>query len=262
MKVCVLGSGSKGNTTYFEIGDAKFLIDCGLSYRQIINRLQQNDLTLDALDGILITHEHSDHIAGLNVTLPKTEALLYVTEETLESFYHKYTSNLSFEKVFDIKPHEAFFIKNVRIYPLSVSHDASDAVGYIMHYEDKKIVYVTDIGYLPQKDYELLSNADMYIFESNYDVHLLFTSNRPFYLKQRIDSVKGHMSNADSAYNLAQLVGDKTKHIILAHPSKECNTTELAMETIEEVFDEYGIDQTKITIEVATQDVPTKVYEL
>jgi phosphoribosyl 1,2-cyclic phosphodiesterase len=84
MKVCILGSGSKGNTTYFEIGDSKFLIDCGLSHRQITNRLKQNELSLDNLDGILVTHEHGDHIAGLNVTLPKTDALLYVTEETLE----------------------------------------------------------------------------------------------------------------------------------------------------------------------------------
>jgi len=262
MKVCILGSGSKGNTSYFEIGNAKFLIDCGLSHRQITNRLKQRDLSLDELDGILITHEHSDHIAGLNVTLPKIDGKLYVTEETHESFYHKYNSNIPISKVFYITPHEEFMVKDVRIFPLSVSHDASDAVGYVIYYNDQKIVYITDIGYLPQKDYELLSNANMYIFESNYDVHLLFTSNRPFYLKQRIDSVKGHMSNADTAYNLAQLVGNKTKHIILSHPSRECNTKELALDTITEVFDEYGIDQSQFTIEVASQDVPTKVYEL
>jgi phosphoribosyl 1,2-cyclic phosphodiesterase len=261
MKVCILGSGSKGNTTYVEIEQSKFLIDCGLSHRQITNRLKQNELSLDNLDGILITHEHGDHIAGLNVTLPKTDALLYVTEETLESFYHKYTSNLPPDKVHHILPHQEFDIKDVRVFPLSISHDASDAVGYVIYHKDKKLVYITDIGYLPQKDYELLSNADMYVFESNYDVHLLFTSNRPFYLKQRIDSVKGHMSNADTAYNLAQLVGNKTKHIVLAHPSRECNTVDLVLDTISEVFEEYGIDQTQFTIEVATQDVPTKIYE-
>ena len=81
-------------------------------------------------------------------------------------------------------------------------------------------------------------------------------------MKQRIDSVKGHMSNADTAYNLAQLVGNKTKHIILAHPSRECNTVDLALDTITEVFDEYGIDRSQFTIEVATQDVPTEVYEM
>jgi phosphoribosyl 1,2-cyclic phosphodiesterase len=99
------------------------------------------------------------------------------------------------------------------------------------------------------------------VFESNYDVTLLFTSSRPFYLKQRIDSVKGHMSNADTAYNLAQLVGPKTKHIILAHPSRECNTKELALETIHEVFDEYAIDKSDLLIQVATQDIPTQVIE-
>lgn len=261
MKVCTLGSGSKGNVTYFEIGNSKFLIDCGLSFRQITTRLHSQGLSLDGLDAILITHEHSDHIAGLNVTLPKTEASLFLTEETHESFYHKY-NNIPHDRIEYITPHQEFFIQDVKVYPLSVSHDASDAVGYVIHYQNKKIVYITDIGYLPQKDYELLSNADMYVFESNYDVHLLFTSSRPFYLKQRIDSVKGHMSNADTAYNLAQLVGDKTKHIVLAHPSRECNTKELALETIIEVFDEYGIDHSSISIEVATQDVPTVVYEI
>ena len=261
MKVCVLGSGSKGNTTYFEFGNTKFLIDCGLSHRQIVNRLKSKDLSLENLDAILITHEHGDHIAGLNVTLPKTEARLYLTEETHESFYHKY-NNIPHDRIEYILPHDEFTINDVRIYPLSVSHDASDAVGYVIYYQEKKIIYITDIGYLPQKDYELLSNADIFIFESNYDVHLLFTSSRPFYLKQRIDSVKGHMSNADTAYNLAQLVGNQTKHVILAHPSRECNTVELALSTITEVFDEYGIDQSQFTIEVATQDVPTEVYEM
>lgn len=261
MKVVVLGSGSKGNVTYIEHKDTKLLIDCGLSNRQINNRLSALDLSLDDLDGILITHEHGDHIAGLNVTLPKTNAKLYVTEETYDSFYYKYTQNINEENNVYITPHDEFEIKDLKIYPLSVSHDASDTVGYVIYYDDQKLVYITDIGYLPKKDYELLSDASLYVFESNYDVTLLFTSNRPFYLKQRIDGVKGHMSNPDSAYNLSQLVGQNTKHIILAHPSRECNTKEKALETITEVFDDYGINK-DITIEVATQDVPTKIYNI
>lgn len=262
MKITVLGSGSKGNVTYLQHNDTKILIDCGLSYRQITTRLATHDLSLDDLDGILVTHEHSDHVAGLNVTLKRVAASLYVTKETYESFYYKYAENIRDEVVKHITPYHEFTIKDLTIYPLSISHDASDAVGYIIKYDDKKIVYITDIGYLPRKDHELLMDADAYIFESNYDVTLLFTSNRPFYLKQRIDSVKGHMSNNDSAYNLAQLVGPSTKNIILAHPSRECNTKELALETIVGVFNEYGIDTSNMTIEVATQDIPTSIKEL
>ena len=146
MKVCVLGSGSKGNTTYFEVGNSKFLIDCGLSHRQTTNRLKQRELSLDDIDGILITHEHSDHIAGINVTLPKIDGLMYVTEETHESFYHKYNSNLPVSKVHYIEPHQEFTIKDVRIYPLSVSHDASDAVGYVIYHLGKKVVYITTLS--------------------------------------------------------------------------------------------------------------------
>jgi len=261
MRLNVLGSGSKGNVTYLEINGTKILIDCGLSFRQINNRLSSNSLDLEQLDGILITHEHSDHIAGLNVLLKKVDTKVYITEETFGSFYWKYSENINKEKLEFITPYKEFMINDVSILPISVSHDASDAVGYIIKSNDKKVVYITDVGYLPQKDHEILMNADAYVFESNYDVTLLFTSNRPFYLKQRIDSVKGHLSNTDSAYNLAQMVGPNTKHIILAHPSRECNTKELAMNTITEIFNEYGINQELLTIEVATQDVPTKVYE-
>lgn len=261
MKLTVLGSGSKGNVSYLESDNTKILIDCGLSFRQIQNRLASKELNLEDLQGVLVTHEHSDHIAGLNVLLKRVPANLYVTQETYDSFYYKYSENINDDLVKNITPHETFTIGDLEIYPLSISHDASDAVGYIIYVENKKIVYITDIGYLPKKDHEILMNADAYVFESNYDVTLLFTSNRPFYLKQRIDSVKGHMSNTDTAYNLAQLIGPKTKHIILAHPSRECNTKEKALETINEVFDEYGIDTSNFTIEVATQDVPTKVYE-
>ena len=261
MKFTVLGSGSKGNTTYLETDNAKILIDCGLSFRQANSRLMSLDLTFEGLKGVLVTHEHSDHVAGLNVLLKRVPTSLFVTPETYNSFYWKYSENIDDSRVEHITPFEEFFIEDVRIFPFSISHDASDAVGYVIYAEDKKIVYITDIGYLPKKDHELLMNADAYIFESNYDVTLLFTSNRPFYLKQRIDSVKGHMSNTDSAYNLAQLIGPKTKHIVLAHPSRECNTKEKALETMNEVFDEYGIDTSNFTLEVAQQDVPTKLYE-
>lgn len=262
MKITVLASGSGGNTTYLQTGNTKILIDCGISYRQITNRLHQRNLTSENLDGILITHEHGDHIKGLDVTLRRHETACYLTEKTHEGMFHKISDNIHPSKLRYITPYEEFTINELSILPISVSHDSSDAVGFIIQAEGKKIVYITDIGYLPKTDYDLLKNADMYIFESNYDVTMLFTSNRPFYLKQRIDSVKGHLSNNDSAYNLAQLVGNKTKHIILAHRSKECNTNETVLQTYKEVFKEYGLDTNNYTILVAAQDVPSELFEI
>ncbi|AIO18686.1 Putative metallo-hydrolase YycJ [Candidatus Izimaplasma bacterium HR1] len=262
MKITVLASGSGGNATFLEVNNTKILIDCGISFRQINQRLSQRDLTIENLDGILITHEHGDHIKGLDVSLRKLDTVCYLTKDTFEGMYYKVKDNLHPSKLKYITPYESFMINEVEILPISISHDSSDAVGYIIKYKEEKLVYITDIGYLPNRDHELLKNANMYVFESNYDITLLFTSNRPFYLKQRIDSVKGHMSNNDSAYNLAQLVGDKTKQIVLAHRSKECNTNEQALETYNEVFKEYGLNIKDYNIEVAHQDIPSETYEI
>lgn len=262
MKITVLASGSGGNTTYLESENTKILLDCGISYRQITQRLSTKELTIDNLDAVLITHEHGDHIKGLDVTLKRQQATCYLTEETHEGMYYKAKDNIDTSKLSFITPFEPFSINNIEVLPISISHDSSDAVGYILYAEGKKVVYITDIGYLPKRDHAVLKNADIYIFESNYDVTLLFTSQRPFYLKQRIDSVKGHMSNADSAYNLAQLVGDKTKKIILAHRSKECNTNEKVLETFNEVFKDYGLRIEDYNIQVAAQDTPTNIFEM
>jgi len=261
MKLTVLASGSGGNTTYLESGNTKILIDCGISHKQIQLRLSNQDLSLTDLDGVFITHEHTDHVKGLDVLLRKTETTCFITEETYKSLYFKVKDNLSENNVSFIIPEEKIILGDIEVLPISISHDASDAVGFIIYADNKKIVYITDIGYLPAKDIEILSNADLYVFESNYDITMLFTSERPFYLKQRIDSVKGHMSNNDSAYNMTKLVGENTKHIILAHPSRECNMPNIALSTYREIFEDYGLKISDYNIIVASQDVPTKIIE-
>lgn len=262
MKFSVIGSGSKGNVTYLETNKTKILIDCGLTFKQINVRLKAHDLNLENLDGVFITHEHTDHVAGLDVLLRRLDTVVYMTETTFDSLKYKIKENISESKVSFITPYEKQIINDVEILPFSISHDASDAVGYIIYAEGKKIVYITDTGYLPLKDFDMLENADAYVFESNYDVTMLFTSERPYYLKQRIDSVKGHLSNNDSAYNMAKLVGVNTKQIVLAHPSRECNTAKAAIDTYDEVFNDYGLKISDYDLVVATQDIPTKLFEI
>lgn len=262
MKVIVLASGSKGNVTYFESGNTKILIDCGLSFRQLQLRLKNNDLAIDSLDGVLVTHEHTDHVAGIDVLLKRIDTTCYLTENTYNSLHPKVSQNVKENQLSFITPYDSFMINDVEILPISISHDAEDAVGFVIYAEGKKLVYITDIGYLPVKDIEIFSNADIYVFESNYDITLLFTSERPFYLKQRIDSIKGHMSNNDSAYNMTKLIGENTKQIILAHPSRECNNKDIALKTYDEVFKDYGLKITDYNLVVATQDIPTKLFEI
>ena len=262
MKLCVLASGSGGNTTYFESGGTKILIDCGITYKQLLLRLSNQQLSIDNLDGVLITHEHTDHVKGIDVLLKRNDTTCYLTEITYDSLHFKVKENVKEKQLSFITPSESFTLKDIEVLPISISHDAQDAVGYIIYAEGKKVVYITDIGYLPVTDMEVLSNADLYVFESNYDITMLFTSNRPFYLKQTIDSVKGHMSNNDSAYNMTKLIGDKTKQIILAHPSRECNTKELAIKTYDMVFKDYNLNIIDYNVTVASQDIPTKVFEI
>ncbi|MCF7927253.1 MAG: MBL fold metallo-hydrolase [Candidatus Izimaplasma sp.] len=261
MKVIVLASGSKGNATYIETSDSNILIDCGISRRQLITRMAKNNLNFNSIDKILVTHEHNDHVSGLRVLLSKINPQIYMTKLSYNHLHFKTKDNINKDNIVFIKPYESFFIGSLLIYPFSVSHDSNDAIGFKITEQEKTIVYLTDSGYIPKKDFAFLKNADVYIFESNYDVTMLFKSKRPYYLKQRIDSVKGHMSNSDSAYNLTQLIGEKTKQIILAHPSRECNTPEKALDTHIEIYKEYEISADELEIIVASQDFPTKLIE-
>ncbi len=262
MNITVLASGSKGNATYLETAQTKLLIDAGISYRQLKLKLQENNIDLNTLDAVLISHEHTDHTKGLVNILKYTKATLYTTEKTYQHLNTKTTFNLEESPFIAINPDALVKLNDITIEPIRVSHDAVDTLGFIIHNTTKKLVHMTDVGYLPIEDYPKITNADMYVFEANYDVSLLFSSNRPYYLKRRIDSVKGHLSNADSAYHLTQIIGDKTKRIILAHPSEECNTEYHVLETFKDVFNSYDIAYDNYDIVVAKQYQPTKVYKL
>ena len=262
MKISVLASGSKGNATYVETKHSKFLIDCGISYRQIKEKLKDLNISLDTLDAVFITHEHSDHIKGLFTTLKQTKATLYASIKTYHYLKDKLLEhglNPLYEKV---EPNQSIVLKDLSITPLSVSHDALDTLGYVFNNGEKKLVHMTDIGFLPQEDYSLIKNANTYVFESNYDVSLLFSSNRPYYLKRRIDSVKGHLSNADSAYHLSRIIGQNTKRIILAHASEDCNTDEHIIATFQSVFASYDIDLTQYEVHIAKQYYATKLFDI
>ncbi len=262
MKITVLASGSKGNATYIETAQTKLLIDAGISHRQLRSKLLENNIHLTTLDAVFISHEHTDHTKGLVNILKQTQATLYTTEKTYVHLVSKTTYDLADAPFVPVHPDQPLRIHDLTIDAIRISHDAVDTLGFIVYNGHKKLVHMTDIGYLPVEDYPKIENAETYVFESNYDVSLLFSSNRPYYLKRRIDSIKGHLSNADSAYHLSRIIGHKTRRIILAHPSEECNTERHALETIKEVFTSYDIDPTNYEIIVAQQHRPTKVYEI
>lgn len=252
MKVKVLSSGSKGNTTYIETKECKILLDCGNSSKYIIEKLNELNVNPKDIDAIFITHVHSDHIKGLQVLLKRINPKVYMTKEMYP--YLDYVTN------YDFIEKDTIELKDITVEVIKTSHDTDSSVGYIVNNDDKSIVYVTDTGYINKKYYDILSNRDIYIFESNHDVEMLNNGSYPFELRQRILSDKGHLSNYDSAKYLSKFIGPKTKKIILAHLSEENNTENLALETLKERLVKEKISFDNIII--AKQNKETELITL
>jgi len=251
MKIYVLASGSKGNSTLIQTENSNTLIDVGMSNLSIEKKLISLNIDPDKIDNIFITHTHIDHIAGLKVFIKKHNPTTYLTQK----MYDELSKEIEFKNYVILDGD--LYINDLNVKYFKTSHDAPDSVGYVFQNEDKEFVYVTDTGYINTKYFDLLSNKDVYVFESNHDVEMLMNNpNYPYQTKQRILSDKGHLSNKDSSYYLSKLIGDKTKHIVLAHLSEQNNEGSLALETLKEKIGN------KIDIKIATQDEITELIEV
>ncbi len=252
MKVIVLSSGSKGNTTYIETQTTKILIDIGNTCKYITEKLSTIGVTLGEINAILITHTHTDHIKGLKTFTNNYSAPIYITE--------KMHPKIPYVKQYKYIESSLITIRDIKINIIKTSHDAEDSVGYIINNNDKSIVYITDTGYINKKYHPMLSNRDIYIMESNHDVEMLNNGPYPFPLRQRILSDKGHLSNHDSAKYIGDFIGPKTTNIVLAHLSHENNTPELAKETLLAKLQE--LNMTQIHIDIALQDQETEIIQV
>ena len=249
MRIRVLSSGSRGNTTYIESGDTKILVDIGNSCKYVVNKLKDLGINGEDIDAILITHTHSDHVKGLKVFLNKYNPLVYLTNGMVGDL--DYISN--YELIDDDKINIGCFDVDV----IKTSHDADGSVGYVISANNKSIVYITDTGYINKKYFEILSNRDLYVMESNHDIEMLNNGRYPFHLRQRILGDKGHLSNYDSSKYISSFIGDKTKCVILAHLSDDNNTCELAYNTLKERLDMNN--QVVGNIIIAKQEEETEI---
>ena len=254
LNVCVLASGSKGNSSYIASNNTKILIDVGMTCSYIVNKLKSINVMPEEIDAILITHTHSDHIAGLKVFLKKYKTTVFLTKKMYEDIKDKI--NISSFVIIE----DDFEVNDLHITLIKTSHDANDSLGYVVENNGKTAVYLTDTGYINQKNYNKLKNKNVYIMESNHDVEMLMSGSYPYHLKQRILGDYGHLSNHDSAIYLTKFIGNDTRHIFLAHLSEENNTPTLALSTLKEMLEEKNIDFTSISI--AGQKERTEVIEI
>lgn len=254
MKVSVLASGSKGNSTYINTKNLDLLIDLGPSCIYIERKLEELGVNPKDIKAILITHTHSDHTKGLKVFCKKYNPTLYLTEKMLK--------DLSQE--FEVKNYNLidkdFDIENIHVNVVKTSHDASDSNAYVVEEDNSSLVYITDTGFINQKFFKVLKNRNLYIMESNHDIEMLLNGRYPYHLRQRVLSDRGHLSNIDSAHYLKEFIGPDTKKVFLAHLSEENNTYEKAINTLKGVLKEYDIPFDNI--DIAEQNEKTELITL
>jgi phosphoribosyl 1,2-cyclic phosphodiesterase len=236
----ILASGSTGNALYVESDEHSFLVDAGFSGKQMEALFGQIDRDISKLSGIFVTHEHSDHIKGIGVLARKYQLPVYANEKTWRAMEHLVGAIPTEQKfVFNMETVKSFGAVDIESF--GVSHDAAEPMFYVFHHGGKKLVLITDTGYVSDRMKGTISNADVYIFESNHDVQMLRMGRYPWNIKRRILSDVGHVSNEDAAFAMSDVVGDQTKRIYLAHLSMDNNMKDLAKMAVTQTLQERGL---------------------
>ncbi|MGM7637485.1 MULTISPECIES: MBL fold metallo-hydrolase [unclassified Bacillus (in: firmicutes)] len=232
----VLASGSTGNAFYVEADGHSFLVDAGLSGKQMESLFSSIDRDIKNLSGILVTHEHSDHIKGIGVLARKYQLPIYANEKTwqaMDGLIGKVDTEQKF--IFEMETVKSF--NGLSIESFGVSHDAAEPMFYVFHYQGKKIVLITDTGYVSDRMKGIIKDADAYVFESNHDVQMLRMGRYPWSIKRRILGDFGHVSNEDAALAMCDVIGDRTKRIYLAHLSQDNNMKDLAKMSVTQTLE-------------------------
>ena len=233
MRLCSIASGSSGNCIYAGTDQSHILIDAGISGKKIEEGLYSMDLKAEDIQGILITHEHLDHIKGLGVMARRYGIPMYGTAGTIEYMLsHDCIGKVDDGLFHIIRPEEDFIIGDMTIQAISTSHDAADPVAYRLKKQQKSMAVITDLGTYDDSLVDKLKGLDVLLLEANHDIHMLQAGGYPYYLKRRILGDKGHLSNELSGQLLGRLLHNQFKHVLLGHLSQENNFPELAFETV------------------------------
>ena len=265
MRMVSIASGSSGNCIYVGSDDTHLLVDAGISKKRIEAGLEKLEIKGDELDGILVTHEHSDHIQGLGVFSRKYGVPIYATPGTIEGI----KSSSSLGKLPDgilhpITVDEKFTLGDITVDPFAISHDANEPSGYRMECGGKAAAVATDLGIYNDYIVKKLENLDAVLLEANHDVNMLQVGKYPYYLKRRILGDKGHLSNETAGQLLCRLLHDNMKQILLGHLSRENNYEALAYETVcaEVTMGDNPYKAKDFRIDVAHRDTASEVVEV
>ena len=262
MKYCSIGSGSSGNCHYIGYKDTNILIDAGLSGKRITGGLDEIDVDAEKLNGIFVTHEHSDHIKGVGVLSRKYDLPIFVNYKTWLAIKDK----IGKVKEHNIKIFEndkKYTIGDMEIKPFSITHDAADPVGFNLFDGKNKISVATDIGHISENIRENILGSKLVVLESNYDKEMLLMGSYTYSLKKRVMSDIGHLSNESAARFAVELIKNGTEDILLAHLSRENNFPALAFETSNHILTENGMRiGNDANVEVLMRDDISKLYNL
>ena len=233
MRICSIASGSSGNCIYVGSDTTHLLVDVGISGKRTEAGLKELDLSMRDIDGIFITHEHADHIAGLGVLGRKYGVPIYATQGTIDAIRNSSSVGEIPGDLFNpIRVDEKIVIKDLTCNPMKISHDAAEPVAYRISHGKKKVGIVTDLGTYNDYTVESLRGMDALFLEANHDVNMLQVGPYPYYLKKRILGDRGHLSNEKAGQLLCDLLHDRLQAVMLGHLSKENNLPELAYEAV------------------------------
>lgn len=259
MKFIPLCSGSSGNATYIEAGDARLLIDAGLSCKRICELLKSVGAEPSLLTAILVTHEHSDHIKGIEVLAKKFGIPVYANRDCW-SRLRVSCPGIPARQICVFESDRDFFLGKVRVFPFTTPHDAVHSVGYTVSCAGRTAAVCTDLGRVDKRILSVLAGADIVLIESNHDVDMLMAGPYPYDLKQRILSGHGHLCNEDCGRALVELYKTGVRNAVLGHLSKENNMPDIAVATVKSVLSEAGIGDFRLAL--AGRDAPNGIYEL
>lgn len=258
-RFCSLASGSSGNCQYIESKDARVLLDAGLSGKRVQALLDSIDVEPNSIDGILVTHEHGDHIKGVGILSRRFDIPIYANSGTWEGM-EKSIGNIADKNIKLIKSNTDFEINDLGVSCFDVSHDAREPLSYSFYSKNKKVSVLTDTGEYNESIKYNLRDSDLLVVESNHDPDLLRVGGYPQFLKERVLSSRGHLSNEDAGNLIKQIKLNESSKVILGHLSGENNFPELAYQTVQNILVEAGMGQ--LIPELTYRDRPTKVYNL